>query len=136
MSTLKMVSVFVCSLSLMGCTSDEKPLGGKYYLIFFNHIDVSISKDRTASSSVTVVDGSVQALAVRPPLVTGRTQNWLGSKSYTPGYFILNTSTDEFKQGLTPEEWAVRLRKLGWTNPNLRKPAYFRGMSDLMQASD
>lgn len=70
------------------------------------------------------LDGNLEKYAVRPPYVIGYNgvKGLNPDTSSVPGYFILNTTTHEFKDALDENQWRDELQRIGWEHPVLMTP--------------
>jgi hypothetical protein len=122
--------VFVLLLILSACNS-ERTLAGDYKLIFMSGREVRIARaDRYADHSPNpsvMLAGNVKRYAVYSPFITGYADTQYLDLSAEPdartGYFLIDTKLDKIVgYGMDESQWRKELQKVGWTNPDLKKP--------------
>ena len=108
--------------TVLGCL-DDRPLVGGYRLKYMNGCEVRLFPEHTDSFRNKWVDGSVQSYAVRGPFITGyadmRCIDSEAEPQAQPGYFLIDTRTQDIQQSMTENEWRSKLQKIGWNNPTL-----------------
>ena len=125
-------SLFVVSLLLMmapACRHTERNLAGEYKLTFTSADEVRIWRpDRPSVHNLSVMlAGNVKQYAVRNPYITGYADTQYLDLSAEPdartGYFLIDTKSDKIiAYGMGENQWRNELKKIGWTNPDLKKP--------------
>jgi hypothetical protein len=102
-------------------------LCGSYYLTRMNGFEVNISGGKRILS----VRGNIARYAVKDPYITGfSVSDWLPTE-YQPieGFFLIDTSKDELKQGMTESDWNSELKRIDWSKAWLVSPP--RGLFDI-----
>jgi hypothetical protein len=71
--------------------------------------------------------GNVKQYAVRDPYITGYADTQYLDLSAEPdartGYFLIDTKSDKIlAYGMDEKQWRKELDRIGWTNPELKKP--------------
>jgi hypothetical protein len=89
----------------------------------------TIRRGNTISRKSTVVESKVVGIAVHGALVIGLVEASPNSElgPGTPGYFIVDTATDEVSVGLNETEWTARLSEMGITDVDLGDPRWLPG---------
>jgi hypothetical protein len=111
--------------SLLGCVGCHRtpPLPGGYTVFRASSHEVGLSGGKYKSivagpkliqvgSSGTLIFGEIALRPGVPP-----------SESDTPGFFILDTTTEAIQKGLTREDWLKKLHEAGIAEePGLQRP--------------
>lgn len=105
----------------------EKPLLGKCKLVRTNLYEVVITfPHRWSKGYVSEIrpKGNIKTFAIHKPYVAGYAETLDGDydgKKHQ-GFFIVNSETGEYFDGLTKEKWQAKLNQLNWSNPKLSSP--------------
>jgi hypothetical protein len=120
--SLKLIP-FLLLFPAVGCQfQDDRTLIGDYHLTYMNACEVRIY--RKAALDPQMLDGSIQSYAVRPPFITGYADADTrcidaDSERKAPGYFLIDTRSQEIRQTMSEEEWRTELKNVGWEHPVL-----------------
>ena len=117
--------VFLLAL-FCGCGRDERNLIGNYKLTWMNGCEIRIWRPDREGALGKMLSGTVKTYAVRDPYITGYATTECLDPSGEPeartGYFLIDTRLDEIDYGMGENRWRQKLRSIGWSNPELRKP--------------
>lgn len=106
---------------IIGCQGDRALTGG-YQLIWMNGCEVRIFRKRAAIPN-EMIAGSIQSYAVNGPYITGyadtRCIDSTAEPDAHPGYFFVDTRTDDLRQGMSEIDWKRELKTIGWNSPRL-----------------
>jgi hypothetical protein len=104
------------------CYEYHAKLFGTYHLWRPNGFEAVI--DGGTKKEPVSVNGNVAYYAVKEPYITG-----FAVKDYLPvefpaveGFFLIDTTKDTLKEGMTEKEWKEELSHVGWSNPHLVTP--------------
>jgi hypothetical protein len=116
-------------LVLSACRHTERSLSGAYKLTFTSGDVVRVWRpDRPTDHGLSVMlAGNVKQYAVRDPYITGYADTQYLDLSAEPdartGYFLIDTKSDKIlAYGMDEKQWRKELDRIGWTNPELKKP--------------
>ena len=125
--------VLACLLTLVisACRDNEQHLAGDYKLLFMSGREIRIARsdryvDHNPSLSV-MLPGNVKQYAVRDPYITGYADTQYLDVTVEPdarsGYFLIDTKSDKIvAYGMDQGQWKNELAKIGWSNPDLKRP--------------
>jgi hypothetical protein len=85
-----------------------------------------VRPDRYGDYKPGLLAGNVKQYAVRDPYITGYADTQYLDLSLEPnarvGYFLIDANSDKITNGMDENQWRNELEKIGWTNPDLKKP--------------
>lgn len=129
--THSLVLLCLLILALSACRGNEQSLSGEYKLFFMSGREIRIARadkyvDHKPSLTV-MLPGNVKQYAVRDPYITGYADTQYLDLSLEPdarsGYFLIDTKSDKIvAYGMDQDRWEKELAKIGWSNPDLKRP--------------
>lgn len=106
--------IFAIAILAQGCTNQHDLVDGYHLALMSNHQAVVI-----APGNIAVTKANVTEFAVRDHIITGytTTQNVDSDTDPVEGFFILDTKSRKFQDGMSEADWRSAMHSLGWSDP-------------------
>jgi hypothetical protein len=106
--------IFAIAILAQGCAKQRDLVDGYHLALTSNHQAVVI-----APGNIAVTKANVTEFAVRDHIITGytTTQNVDSDTDPVEGFFILDTKSGKFQDGMSEADWRSAMHSLGWPDP-------------------
>jgi hypothetical protein len=106
--------LFAIAILAQGCAHQRDLIDGYRLALMSNHQAVVI-----APGNIAVTKANVTEFAFRDHIITGytTTQNVDPDTDPVEGFFILDTKSGKFRDGMSEADWRSAMHSLGWSDP-------------------